>query len=215
MTELDRGLRLGIVSKLLSPWVSIPPQPEQASRAGWVPGASMILRRTMLEQIGLLDEGLYTYFDDPDICLRAQRAGWETWYVPESRILHLEGASTGIASHLAKPDRRAPYWYEARRRFFLKNYGALYTALVDAAFISGSGSSGYGGGSGQAGHRPAHADRFDPPQHLLQRAQGRVVENPAMRFSTLSLSLFCDSNPRLHSQPESGRTTTENGQPTR
>ena len=49
----------------------------------------MILRRTMLEQIGLLDEGLYTYFDDPDICLRAavpagrrgmsRRAGSSTW----------------------------------------------------------------------------------------------------------------------------------------
>ena len=51
----------------------------------------MILRRTMLEQIGLLDEGLYTYFDDPDICLRARRAGWETWFVPESRVIHSGG----------------------------------------------------------------------------------------------------------------------------
>ena len=49
----------------------------------------------MLEQIGLLDEGLYTYFDDIDICLRAQRAGWETWFVPESRIIHYVGVSTG------------------------------------------------------------------------------------------------------------------------
>jgi len=62
----------------------------------------MILRRTMLEQIGLLDEGLYTYFDDVDLCLRAQRAGWETWFVPESEIIHLEGRSTGIVAHLIR-----------------------------------------------------------------------------------------------------------------
>ena len=62
----------------------------QACPVEWVSGASMILRRTMLEQIGLLDEGLYTYCDDPDICLRARRAGWETWYVPESQVIHLE-----------------------------------------------------------------------------------------------------------------------------
>ena len=68
-------------------------------RAGWVSGASLILRRTMLEQIGLLDEGLYTYFDDPDICLRAARAGWETWYVPESRVIHLGGATTGLTGN--------------------------------------------------------------------------------------------------------------------
>ena len=49
-----------------------------------------------LEQIGLLDEGLYTYYDDIDICLRASRAGWETWFVPESRVIHFGGASTGM-----------------------------------------------------------------------------------------------------------------------
>ena len=136
-TELDRGLRLGIVSKLLSPWGALLPPPKKASRVGWVSGASLILRRTMLEEIGLLDEGLYTYFDDSDICLRALRAGWETWYVPESQVIHLAGASTGIASHTTMPGRRAPYWFQARRRYFLKNYGSLYTALVDMAFISG------------------------------------------------------------------------------
>ena len=63
----------------------------------------MILRRSMLDQIGLLDEGLYTYFDDIDICLRARRAGWETWYVPESKIIHLEGCIDG--SDGSRPSR--------------------------------------------------------------------------------------------------------------
>ncbi len=96
-TELDRGLRLGIVSKLLSPWGALLPPPREASRVGWVSGASMILRRTMLEQVGLLDEGLYTYFDDPDICLRAWRAGWETWYVPASQYPVCAGAGASTA----------------------------------------------------------------------------------------------------------------------
>jgi N-acetylglucosaminyl-diphospho-decaprenol L-rhamnosyltransferase len=135
-SELERGLQLGIVSRLLSPWSVILPQPERASRTDWVAGASMILRRTMLEQIGLLDDGLYTYFDDIDICLRAARAGWETWHVPESRVVHLEGASTGVATH-GQPKRRPAYWHQARRRFFLNNYGIGYTALADLVFILG------------------------------------------------------------------------------
>ena len=66
----------------------------------------------------------------------AARAGWETWYVPESRIVHLEGASTGIAT--GRVQRRRPrYWFQARRRYWLKNHGAAYTALVDAAYILG------------------------------------------------------------------------------
>jgi hypothetical protein len=67
----------------------------EACQAEWVCFASPVLRRTMLERIGLLDEGLYTYCDDTDICLRAKRAGWETWFVPQSRVIHYVGASTG------------------------------------------------------------------------------------------------------------------------
>ena len=136
-SELDRGLRLGIISKLLSPWGVIQKRsPQEACRAGWVCIAAGIFRRTMLEQIGLLDEGLYTYFDDIDICLRAERAGWETWFVPESKIIHFEGSSTGVTAPGSQ--KRVPaYWHQARRRYFMKNYGALYTMLVDAAFISG------------------------------------------------------------------------------
>ena len=135
-SELDRGLRLRVVTKLLSRWNTTIPKPRGPARVGWVAGASMILRRSVLEQIGLLDEDLYTYFDDLDICLRAVRAGWETWFVPGSRITHLEGQSTGIATGRVER-RRPPYWFQARRRYFLKNYGAVYAALADAAFILG------------------------------------------------------------------------------
>jgi len=134
-TEFDRGLRLGLVSKLLSPWSIVLPKPRTSAVVDWVPGTCMILRRSMLEEIGLLDEGLYTYFDDIDICLRVKRANWETWFVPESRVMHLEGMSTGIAARMIK--RRPTYWFQARRRFYLKSYGAFYAALVDAAFLIG------------------------------------------------------------------------------
>ena len=134
-TEFDRGLRLGIVSKLLAPWSISFPRPQTPAAVDWVSGTCMILRRTMLTTIGLLDEGLYTYFDDIDICLRAKRANWETWFVPESRVVHLEGRSTGITAQAVK--RRPEYWFQARRRFYLKSYGGFHTALVDAAFLVG------------------------------------------------------------------------------
>ena len=50
----------------------------------------------MLKQIGLLNEGLYTYCDDTDICLWAKRAGWKTWFVPQSWVIHDVGTSTGV-----------------------------------------------------------------------------------------------------------------------
>jgi hypothetical protein len=180
-SELERGLQLGIASRLLSPWSVVLPQPEEASRTDWVAGAGMILRRMMLDEIGLLDDGLYTYFDDIDICLRAAQAGWETWHVPESRIVHLEGASTGVASH-GLPKRRPAYWHQARRRFFLKNYGAWYTALVDSAFILGYATA-------CLRHRLDRRFKTSQPHMLMDSMRQSVfwagfkvpvVENPAM-----------------------------------
>ena len=95
-TEFDAALRLGIGSKLLSRWTVLLPPTAVPARAGWVPGTSMILRRECSSRSGLLDEGLYTYFfDDPDICMRAHRAGWEIWCVPESRVIHFGGSVHG------------------------------------------------------------------------------------------------------------------------
>jgi len=176
LTEFDRGLRLGFASKLLSSYVAPPPT---ASSADWVPGACMILRRSMLDEIGLLDEGFYTYFDDIDICLRARRAGWETWYVPQSEIIHFEGAATDIGR---TPKRLPSYWFEARRRYFLKNCGKVHTALADIAFLCGL-------ASWRLRRRIQRKPDFDPP-HLLADSfrhsvfcsgfELRTVKNPVL-----------------------------------
>lgn len=181
LSELQSGLRLGLVSRLLSPWSPVPPAPQTACRADWVAGASMILRSSMLKEIGLLDEGLYTYFDDVDICLRAKRAGWETWSVPESKVIHLEGASTGIVARVIK--RRPGYWFQARRRFFLKSYGKTRTALIDGAYLTGF-------ALWRLRRRLQRKPDTDPP-HMLEDSfrhsvfrtgfQLREVENPALR----------------------------------
>ena len=183
-TELDAGLQLGIVSKLLSPWCIEPPKPKETTKVDWVSGASMILRRSLLEKIGLLDDGLYTYFDDIDICLRAKRAGWETWYVVESSVVHLGGSSTGVTPKMVKS--RPAYWFQARRRFFLKSYGKAYTALADAAFIIGY-------SLWRLRRRIQRKADIDPPHLLIDSIRHSVfctgfrltdVENPAMKSPT-------------------------------
>jgi hypothetical protein len=136
----------------------------------------------MLEQIGLLDEGLYTYFDDIDICLRAKRAGWETWFVPESKIIHFAGASTGVTAPGAQ--KRIPaYWFQARRRYFLKNHGAMYTMLVDAASILGF-------AAWRLRRLIQRKPDLDPPHKLMDSIRHSVfctgfklreVENPALQ----------------------------------
>ena len=135
ISEFEGNLRFGPVSRLLERWVVAPPVKDQAFKTDWVSGASMIIRREVLRDIGLLDDGFYTYFDDIDLCFNAQKAGWPTWYVPASRVVHLVGQTTGISR---KSSRRQPqYLFEARRRYFLKNYGPFFAAMADAGMIIG------------------------------------------------------------------------------
>jgi len=134
LSELDGGARLGVLSRLLQKYtVSDVPQLE-AHPCDWVSGASMIVRSSVFEDIGLMDDNYFLYFEEVDFCWRTKKAGWQVWYVPQSRVLHLEGASTGIKE---PAKRRAGYWYDSRRRFFIKHYGLLGLLLADFLWATG------------------------------------------------------------------------------
>jgi N-acetylglucosaminyl-diphospho-decaprenol L-rhamnosyltransferase len=135
LSEFESNIKLGLVSYALARWAVAPEVSHQASKTDWVAGASMIVRREVFRDVGLLDEGYFTYFEDVDFCFNARKAGWLTWYVPESRIVHLVGQSSGVT--VKKPKRQPVYAFEARRRYFLKNHGPLKAALADIGRIVG------------------------------------------------------------------------------
>jgi N-acetylglucosaminyl-diphospho-decaprenol L-rhamnosyltransferase len=136
-TELDFGLRIGLVTQLLSRWTLAPAVVDQPCQTDWVAGASMLIRREVFEAIGLLDETYFMYFEEVDFCLQAQRAGWPCWYLPESRVVHLVGQSSGVTDTKRPPKRLPTYWFNSRRYYFLKNHGWFYTVLTDAVFMTG------------------------------------------------------------------------------
>jgi N-acetylglucosaminyl-diphospho-decaprenol L-rhamnosyltransferase len=135
--ELERGVRLGWVSRMLARRTIAPPPPKVAQRCDWVAGASMMIRTAVFDRIGLMDERYFMYFEEVDFCQSARRAGWSCWYVPQSRVIHLVGAVSQISDSRRHRQRRPAYWFESRRRYFVKNYGWLYATLADLAFLSG------------------------------------------------------------------------------
>jgi hypothetical protein len=137
LSEFDLGLRLGIVSQVLAKWVIAPPVSEVACETDWVAGASMIIRRQVFESVGLMDEDYFMYYEEVDFCLQAKKAGWSCWYVPESRVVHLVGQSSGVTNPKTPAKRRPQYWFDSRRRYFLKNHGRLYATLADAFWLFG------------------------------------------------------------------------------
>ena len=128
ISEFIEGARLGLLSRLFSRYETTPALKTGNFQCDWVSGASMMIRRQLIKDIGLLDEGFFLYFEEVDYFYRAAKAGWQTWYVPAAKVMHIEGAATGIKS--AK--RRPKYWYDSRRRYFIKHHGVLGLVCADA-----------------------------------------------------------------------------------
>lgn len=68
--------------------------PAEPVEADWMLGGFLLLRRTMLEELGGLDEGFRLYGEDIDLAYRAMQAGWERWYVPQAVVRHEHKAVT-------------------------------------------------------------------------------------------------------------------------
>jgi N-acetylglucosaminyl-diphospho-decaprenol L-rhamnosyltransferase len=132
--QFAQGIRSTHVSKLLRNRVVARTMDGTATEVDWVAGASMMVRREVIRDIGLMDERYFLYFEEVDFCLRARRAGWPCWYVPKSRVMHVSGQSTGVSGPERKVNRMPKYWFASRSRFFVKNHGLAYARLTDLAF---------------------------------------------------------------------------------
>ncbi len=135
--ELEGGMRLGLVSKILSRWVVAPPVPDKACPTDWVSGACLLARREVFETVGLLDDRYFLYFEEVDFCKRAKRAGWPCWYLPAARVVHLEGQTPGVRGQSDREARRPAYWFDSRRRYFQTHLGPVGARLADLAWVLG------------------------------------------------------------------------------
>ncbi|QDS96077.1 N-acetylglucosaminyl-diphospho-decaprenol L-rhamnosyltransferase [Roseimaritima multifibrata] len=136
LSEFERGAALAFFSRLLKHWQVAPEICNTAFETDWVAGASMLVRRDVFEKIGQFDEGYFLYYEETDLCLTAARAGFQSVYQPKSRVIHLVGSSSGVTSQ-NRDERRLPkYWFDSRQRYFTKNYGHIYSLLVDISWVT-------------------------------------------------------------------------------
>jgi hypothetical protein len=63
-------------------------RPQGPVGADWMLGAFLLMRRTMLDELGGWDAGYRHYCEDIDLCYRAMLAGWERWQVPAAVVTH-------------------------------------------------------------------------------------------------------------------------------
>ncbi len=104
----------------------------------WLHGACLLVRREMLEEVGLFDEGYFIYGEDMDLCFRARGRGWTVVYIPEVVVVHLGGRSAVqvLGAEGSYPLLRARM--KALHRFWYRHLGARRAFALCALAATGS-----------------------------------------------------------------------------
>lgn len=95
-------------------------------------GAFMLLRREVIDQVGLLDETFFMYGEDIDWCYRIKEAGWEIHYYPYTSIIHYKGASSR-----RKPLKIIYEFHRAMILFHRKHYAKKYSFVTNGLVYLG------------------------------------------------------------------------------
>ena len=118
-----------------------------------VNGAFMLMRRAMLDEIGLFDEGYWMYMEDLDLCYRAARAGWITWYEPSVEAVHIKAGTSGHHRRLRLNYAFHYGMYRYYRTHLATERSAPFNALVYAGIALKFVSSAAASAAARARHR--------------------------------------------------------------
>lgn len=167
ISEFERGLRLGLMTRMLSRWTVTLPFPNSPTRVDWVAGTSMMIRRDVLDKVGLLDEDYFLYYEEVDYMRRAASKKIQTWTVPTSRIVHVGGQSTGVIDGHMSNGEKPNYLYKSRYLYFFKNHGVIYYWFANISWILGT--------------------VLDISRLIVTRRQAKWVWRELFRFTVFSL----------------------------
>jgi GT2 family glycosyltransferase len=109
----------------------------------WVPGCYYLVRREVIEHVGLFDPRYFLYYEEIDHCRAVRRAGWSVIYYPFTEVVHIGGESAASEASLIASSRQiSALRVESELLYFRKHYGAwgllsaLILALVGDAFVA-------------------------------------------------------------------------------
>ncbi len=94
-----------------------------------VMGAALMVRRSVTEQVGVMDERFFIYYEEVDLCYRIKQAGWRILYIPQAVITHLGGSSSAQI-----PVSKRIMAMTSLLKFFRKHRGKFVTWLFSCIF---------------------------------------------------------------------------------
>lgn len=120
-----------VIKAVVGPETFVADHPE-TREVDWVDGCCLMIRRAVIDQIGLLDEQYFLYAEELDWCFNARKAGWGVAAVPAAEMVHHLGKSSSQVS-----DRSLVYFMDTRLRYYRKNRGLATALFVSAVYVAG------------------------------------------------------------------------------
>ena len=105
--------------------------PPRAGRVDAVSGCCFLIRDSVLEKVGVLDEGYFMYVEEIDLCYRAWRAGFEVHYAPVGEITHFFAGSSR-----QEPRRNTVEYGRSTVRFFHKHHGVMAGIMARVLLVA-------------------------------------------------------------------------------
>jgi len=100
---------------------------DKTSEVDSLSGSCLMVRRRVIEDIGIMDEDYIMYGDDLDWCYRIKKAGWKIYYVPDAQIIHYGG----MGGSRVLPYRNIWEFHRSMITFYKKHYANNHTALLN------------------------------------------------------------------------------------
>lgn len=90
----------------------------------WVPGCYYLIRREVIDHVGLFDPRYFLYYEEVDHCKRVKEAGWKVVYYPHTSVVHIGGESAKSAGELSSASRQlSALQIESEMLYFRKHHG--------------------------------------------------------------------------------------------
>jgi N-acetylglucosaminyl-diphospho-decaprenol L-rhamnosyltransferase len=137
ISELLAAARTGPLTEFFRGFEVALPVPEESLEVEWVSFACALVRREVIEKVGLLDEGYFMYFEDSDYCRAARAAGFRIRYFPSARVVHMHTGKSAAKYTVVNRRRPPRYLYASRARYFRKGYGAVGLWMANAFWSVG------------------------------------------------------------------------------
>jgi len=104
---------------------------KEVREVGWVPGAYFLIRKDLIDEIGLLDERYFMYFEEIDYCFNALRSGWKVVFYPDAEVIHLGGqSSANTTKRITNSGKQLiNFRVKSEFRYYRKNYSLFKLSL--------------------------------------------------------------------------------------